>query len=103
MTDGAIELRDVIDAWNSQADDNNKWDILGCDEMVEFALSYSAETVNRLSEYIRAHCYCPCCEQYIHCLDGCTYATDSPGESEQMKEARSVLYPKIHVRNHRKG
>jgi len=94
MANGKIELRDVINAWNSQADGNNQWDMLGCDEMVEFALAYSAETVDRLSEYIRAHCYCPCCEQDMDCLEGCTFATDSPGEAVRMNEARSVLYPK---------
>jgi len=98
MTEGEvkkIELRDVINAWNSQADDNNQWGMLGCDEMVEFALSLSAETVYRLSAYVIEHCYCPCCEQYIYCLDGCTYATDSPDDAVRMNEARSVLYPII--------
>jgi len=59
------------------------------------SLRCDAATLDRLLAYVKAHCYCPCCEQDMDCLEGCTFATDSPGEAERMNEARSVLYPII--------
>lgn len=33
-----MDINNVIDAWNEQADGFNQWDDLGADEQVEFAL-----------------------------------------------------------------
>ena len=38
-----MKLQQVIDAWNKRADQNNQWDDLGGDEMVEFTLQYLEE------------------------------------------------------------
>jgi len=87
-----IKLPDVIDAWNSQADELNQWDMLSSDEMVEFALKLSAETTERLSAWIRGYCFCPCCGQIEKCLESCTFAMDAPDDAERMRNVREVLF-----------
>ncbi len=36
-----MELQNVIDAWNNQADEYNQWDSLGGDEKAEFAIIFT--------------------------------------------------------------
>ncbi len=35
-----MQINDIIEAWNKQADELNRWDNLGADEMVEFTLRH---------------------------------------------------------------
>jgi len=35
-----MQLQDIIEAWNSKADEYNQWQDLGAEEMVEFALRH---------------------------------------------------------------
>lgn len=33
-------INQIQDAWNSQADEFNQWDALGCDEKLDFAIGF---------------------------------------------------------------
>jgi len=51
-----------------------------------------AERVNvKLIEYVKGAAYCPCCEQYDECLDGCTFVKDDGDAACAMEHARSLL------------
>lgn len=50
------------------------------------------EQNSRMREWLIGDCNCPCCEQDQHCLDGCTFANDSPAGAERMAGARKAVF-----------
>jgi len=50
-----------------------------------------SEKLKLLRDFLKVDAFCPCCEQYCDCLDGCTFAADALNEFEEMQEVRKIL------------
>ena len=44
-----------------------------------------------LIDFVMFFARCPCCEQTVECLKGCTFHTDCPTDAELMDEAREAI------------
>ena len=51
-----MEHNEIIDAWNKQADYMNKWNYLGEDEKLEWAMKLEREACAKVVESIEAQC-----------------------------------------------
>ena len=54
-----MELQDIIDAWNSKADEHNQWGQLSGDEMVEFTLQHIETKVKSALDDLEIAVYSP--------------------------------------------
>lgn len=54
-------------------------------------LDEERKEVARLRDGIRHECICPCCEEEVRCIDGCTFAEECPAEHERMMYYRELL------------
>ena len=52
---------------------------------------------NRLVDFVKPMCFCPCCEREKKCLKDCTFAVDYPRGYEALLRAREAFYgpPKL--------
>jgi len=50
-----------------------------------------SEKIKLLRDFLKVDAFCPCCEQYCECLEGCTFAVDAPNEFEEMNAVRKIL------------
>lgn len=57
--DKTMNLQTISDAWNIEADEYNKWDTLGGDEMVEFTLSHIERTIGDVCDDLLIAVYEP--------------------------------------------
>ena len=50
-----------------------------------------SEKLKLLRDFLEVDAFCPCCEQYCDCLEGCTFAVDAPNKFEEMNAVRKIL------------
>jgi len=62
-----MQLQDIEDAWNKQADEYNQWFDLGSDEKVEFTIKYVREVSAEICRETGK--YSDCIDMALRCAD----------------------------------